>query len=57
MNDDQLEALREWVRAEIDYEMASNEEGADGYRQSAHNERDYAENCFNIFKKLNINER
>ena len=46
MNKYQMEALREWVRAEIEYAMASNEEGSDGYRQSAHSERDYAENCY-----------
>ncbi len=52
MNDDQYEALREWVRAEIAYETASNEEGSDGYSQSAHGERDYAENCFQMLKEV-----
>lgn len=48
MTRDQLEVMREWIRAEIAYETASNEEGSDGYRQSAHGERDYAENCFQL---------
>lgn len=52
MNDDKFEALREWVRSEIAYETASNEEGADGYRQSAHAERDYAESCFQTLKDI-----
>ena len=52
---DEMDAMREWVRAEIAYEFASNEEGSDGYRQSAHGERDYAENCFQILKSMAVN--
>lgn len=52
MTEKQLEALREWVRSEIAYEFAVNEEDEGGYRSSAINERDYAENCFGIVKKL-----
>lgn len=51
MDEKQLEILREWVRAEIAYETASNEEGSDGYRQSANGERDHAEDCFKMLKQ------
>lgn len=54
MTEEQIEAMRKWVRAEIEYAIASREVGSDGYVQSAYNERDYAENCFQIVKKLGL---
>lgn len=50
MSDKQLEALREWVRAEIQYALAQGEEGSDGYRGSAHAERDVAERLFDALR-------
>ena len=52
MNEEQMNALREWVLSEINYERASNEEGSDGYRHSAINEREEAKARFQALKKL-----
>lgn len=43
MTKEQLDALIAWVQAEIEYAIASNQEGSDGYMASAHRERDVAE--------------
>ena len=37
-----LEALREWVRAEIYYALAENEEDSEGYKITSHGDRDVA---------------
>lgn len=58
--------MREWVRAEIAYSIASTQEGSDGYYQSAHGERDEAERLFgqvkagpvrNLVRPLNEREK
>ena len=41
-----MELLREWVLAEIDYALAQREEDDSGYRSSAHSERDFARALF-----------
>ena len=56
MKEEQVNALREWVLAEIEYDRARNEEGADGYTTSAIRERDYAESCFLILKSLMLEQ-
>ena len=50
-----LELLREWVRAEIDYAMARNEPEADGYSSSAILEREIASTLFAelVLKEIN----
>lgn len=45
------ELLREWVRAEIDYALASTQEGPDGYLYSHHAERDIANELFEKLKR------
>ena len=42
-----LNLLREWVLAEIEYDRASHEIGGDGYACSANTERQKAEDLFN----------
>ena len=44
-----LELLREWVKAEIEYAIADNEEDEEGYRGSAYIEKEEADKAF---KKL-----
>jgi hypothetical protein len=41
-----MNLLREWVLAEIDYAIAQREEDSEGYRSSAHGERDVAKMLF-----------
>lgn len=50
MNDKQLEALREWVRSEIDYSLELQNEF--GYRDGAYVERDAAEEAFDKLKSM-----
>lgn len=45
------ELLREWIRAEIYYALASNEEGADGYYCTARDDRDVADRLFEKMKE------
>ena len=56
MKEELVNALREWVLAEIEYDRARNEEGADGYTVSARKERAHAEGCFLILKDLMLTE-
>lgn len=44
MTKEQLELLIEYIDAKIEYAIASNEEGSDGYKVTAHNERKVVEN-------------
>lgn len=39
----QLDALKAWVRAEIEYAIACNAEDGEGYKVSARHERDEAQ--------------
>lgn len=48
-----LDLLREWIRAEIDYAIAQQEVGADGYTSACHYEKEIANNLFN---KINREE-
>jgi len=41
-----MKLLREWVIAEINYALAQLEEDSDGYRSSAHIDRDIANMAF-----------
>ena len=45
-------ALREWVRAEIDYALARQTEGADGYAHSSNVERHAADRLFEQLKSV-----
>ena len=48
MNKDQLEDLRKWVLAEIEYALAAIEEDSEGYRGNAVYERLEAERLFDV---------
>ena len=52
LKDEKFNSLREWVRAEIDYALAGESEGADGYKQSAIAERDKADRLFEQLKSV-----
>ena len=39
MNKELWELIQEYIEAKIEYEIASREEGADGYRQTPYKER------------------
>ena len=51
INEDTIDLLREWVRAESEYANALNTEGSDGYLQSAYGEREVANRLFADLKK------
>lgn len=50
MNEETINLLREWVKAEIEYAIASNEEDSSGYRVSALGERNVADRLFGELK-------
>ena len=52
MNEEQIEALREWVLSEIQYDRESYAIGSDGYFNSAQNEREYAKKRFEELREL-----
>jgi len=51
-----FDLLRDWVRAEIVYEVESREEDSSGYRVSAHKEREEADRLFYLLKVVNTYE-
>ena len=46
-----LDLLRNWIRAEIVYEIESREEDSSGYRVSARQEEKEADRLFNLLKE------
>ena len=48
MNKDQLENLRKWVLAEIEYALAATKEDSEGYRGDAGREWREAERLFDV---------
>jgi len=52
MNIEQLEAFREWVKAEVDYGVFNNEEDSEGYRGSAYHEKKEADRLFDALCEL-----
>ena len=51
MNKDQLEALKEWVKSEVEAGIAGAVEDSEGYIGNNRNEEEEAERLFDIFSK------
>jgi len=51
-----LELLRNWIRAEIEYAMACHEVDESGYRQSGHSEEREADRLFNLLLKIEVED-
>ena len=52
LNKDNLELLREWIRAEIEASIASNREDSEGYLESGYFEYIEADKLFNNMVEL-----
>ena len=52
-----LDLLRNWIRAEIEFAMACHEVDDSGYRQSGRSEEREADKLFNLLKEGEKNEK
>lgn len=51
MNQEQLEALREWVKSEVDAGVANSQPGADGYFGGDNSADKESDKLFEVFMK------